>query len=167
MSAVCAASVARGYRHFLYGGVDGVGEALQQHLEKNYPGIQVVGHYTPPFRPLNAEEEAALIAQIGRLKPDVIWVGLSTPKQERFMAAYIEKLDTTLMFGVGAAFDIHTGRTKDSPGWMKRSGLQWFHRLLQEPRRLGKRYLINNPAFLFLIAGQLTVRRRSLGEPQA
>jgi N-acetylglucosaminyldiphosphoundecaprenol N-acetyl-beta-D-mannosaminyltransferase len=167
MAIVCASSVAKGYRHFLYGGVEGVGGALQARLEEAYPGIKVVGHYTPPFRPLDESEERDLIARISNLKPDVIWVGLSTPKQERFMAHYIDKLDTVLMFGVGAAFDIHTGRTKDSPQWMKKSGLQWLHRLIQEPRRLGKRYLVNNPAFLVRIAGQFAARRSYLRERQA
>ena len=85
---------------------------------------------------------------VDQLHPDIIWVGLSTPKQERFMAEYVSRLHTTLMIGVGAAFDFHTGRLKDSPAWVKRAGLQWLHRLMQEPKRLWKRYLFNNPLFL-------------------
>jgi N-acetylglucosaminyldiphosphoundecaprenol N-acetyl-beta-D-mannosaminyltransferase len=96
---------------------------------------------------------------VTKTRPDFVWVGLSTPKQERFMADHIGELDCTLMLGVGAAFDIHTGATKDAPLWMKRAGLQWFHRLLQEPRRLWRRYLLNNPKFIFKITLQLLTRR--------
>lgn len=152
----CRHSVTRGFRHFLYGGKPGIATELAENLGRRYPGIQMVGTYTPPFRPLSAEEETQLRLTIRQCKPDIIWVGLSTPKQERFMAQYIEHLDTRVMVGVGAAFDIHTGRIKDSPHWIKASGLQWLHRLFQEPRRLWKRYLVNNPAFIMRIAMQLT-----------
>lgn len=152
----CRHSVARGFRHFLYGGNDGVAEQLAVNLRRRFPGLEIVGTYTPPFRPLNAQEELELEQMVADCKPDVIWVGLSTPKQERFMAQYLERLDTKIMVGVGAAFDIHTDRIKDAPMWMKSSGLQWLHRLLQEPQRLWKRYLVNNPIFLLRIALQLT-----------
>jgi N-acetylglucosaminyldiphosphoundecaprenol N-acetyl-beta-D-mannosaminyltransferase len=89
------------------------------------------------------------------VKPDIFWVGLSTPKQERFMAQYVRKIEAKIMVGVGAAFDYHIGAIKDSPTWMKKAGLQWAHRLAQEPGRLGKRYLRNNPAFLWKIGLQL------------
>jgi N-acetylglucosaminyldiphosphoundecaprenol N-acetyl-beta-D-mannosaminyltransferase len=89
------------------------------------------------------------------VKPDIFWVGLSTPKQERFMADYFDRLDTRLMLGVGAAFDLLTGRMADAPDWMKKSGLQWAHRLVQDPRRLWRRYLVNNPKFLIAITAQL------------
>lgn len=157
---LCQHSVARGFRHFLYGGNDGVAEQLATNLRNRIPGLQVVGTYTPPFRPLNAEEEQELITKVAEAKPDVIWVGLSTPKQERFMAQYIDRLDTKLMVGVGAAFDLHTGRMIDAPDWVKAIGMQWFHRMLQEPRRLAKRYLINNPIFIYRIMMQFTGLRR-------
>jgi N-acetylglucosaminyldiphosphoundecaprenol N-acetyl-beta-D-mannosaminyltransferase len=155
MMNLCRESCARGLTHFLYGGAPGVAEELKRALEARYPGIKVVGTYTPPFRPLSMQEHFDLLRQVNELKPDIIWVGLSTPKQERFMAEYISKFDCTLMLGVGAAFDLHTGRATDSPEWVKRSGLQWAHRLLQEPRRLWRRYLINNPKFLVAITAQL------------
>ncbi|MGH9564325.1 MAG: WecB/TagA/CpsF family glycosyltransferase [Terracidiphilus sp.] len=155
MLEVCERSVEKGYTHFLYGGAPGVAEALQGSLTRRFPGLRVVGTYTPPFRPLNSEEDASLRKTIGDLRPDMIWIGLSTPKQERFMAQYLPLLDTKLMFGVGAAFDVHTGRIQDAPDWIKNSGLQWFHRLCQEPRRLWKRYLINNPRFVCKMAAQL------------
>jgi N-acetylglucosaminyldiphosphoundecaprenol N-acetyl-beta-D-mannosaminyltransferase len=155
MLETCKMSVEKGYSHFLYGGAPGVAESLEESLVKKFPGLRVVGTYTPPFRPLNDEEEGSLRKMVAFLRPDIIWVGLSTPKQERFMAKYLPLLDTKLMFGVGAAFDVHTGRIQDAPDWIKEAGLQWLHRLFQEPRRLWKRYLINNPRFVCKMAAQL------------
>ncbi|HLP78876.1 MAG TPA: WecB/TagA/CpsF family glycosyltransferase [Candidatus Paceibacterota bacterium] len=145
---------AQGCTHFLYGGSEGVAQELKSRLEKKFPEIKIVGTYTPPFRALNAGEEAELIRTVSQLKPDIFWVGLSTPKQEKFMAQYSAKLDATLMFGVGAAFDFHAGRVRQAPRWMQRSGLEWLFRLCSEPRRLWKRYLKNNPRFLWRILGQ-------------
>ena len=151
MLAVAAMSVGRGYTHFFYGGAPGVAELLKQELTVRFPGLMVIGTYTPPFRPLMEKEEEDLQTMVATLRPDVFWVGLSTPKQELFMAKYLHRLDTTLMVGVGAAFDLHTHRIKDAPDWIKKSGMQWLHRLCQEPRRLWKRYLINNPKFIYRI----------------
>ena len=160
---LCTMSVDKGYRHFLYGGKPGVAEKLSAALRTRIPGLQVVGTFTPPFRPMDPAEEFSLIERVKGLKPDVLWVGLSTPKQERFMAQFIDKLDVKLMVGVGAAFDLHTGATTDAPRWVKRAGLQWLHRLIQEPRRLWKRYLINNPKFLWNIGLQfLGIRKFSI-----
>ena len=155
MLEMCRMSPEKGYTHFLYGGKVGVAESLKKNLENKFLGIDIVGTYTPPFRPLNEREEEELREQVGLLKPDLFWVGLSTPKQERFMAEYINKLETNVMLGVGAAFDIHTGKIKDAPDWIKRIGMQWFFRLLQEPRQLWRRYLYNNPRFIGLAALQL------------
>jgi N-acetylglucosaminyldiphosphoundecaprenol N-acetyl-beta-D-mannosaminyltransferase len=148
MELICKSGVAPGWRHFFYGGAPGVVEELKARLEQRFPGLNVVGTFTPPFRPLNAEEENALIAAVAAAKPDLIWVGLSTPKQERFMAAYLPKLETSLMLGVGAAFDFHAGKVKQAPRWIQRSGLEWAYRIGQEPRRLWKRYARNNPLFI-------------------
>ena len=123
---------------------------------EKFPKLQVIGTYTPPFRALNADEVKSLSAQISATSPDILWVGLSTPKQEKFMAEFLPKLDVTLMLGVGAAFDFHTGRSKQAPRWMQRTGLEWFYRLCSEPRRLGKRYLRNNPLFVLKFLAQLT-----------
>jgi N-acetylglucosaminyldiphosphoundecaprenol N-acetyl-beta-D-mannosaminyltransferase len=153
-------SVGRRTTHFLYGGNSGVAEKLRDNLEKWYPGIRIVGIHTPPFRPLLPDEQREIEEEIARLCPDIVWVGMSTPKQERFMEENIERFTCGLMIGVGAAFDVHTGNLRDAPPWMKQAGLQWLHRLFQEPRRLGKRYLVNNPAFLWRIALQLTGLRR-------
>jgi N-acetylglucosaminyldiphosphoundecaprenol N-acetyl-beta-D-mannosaminyltransferase len=147
-------------RHFFYGGAPGVAEELKTRLEARFPGVTVCGTYCPPFRPLNPTEEADLQSIVREARPDIIWVGLSTPKQERFMAEYLSKLDTTLMFGVGAAFDFHAGRISQAPRWMQRSGLEWFYRLCSEPRRLGRRYLVNNPLFIWRILGQLSGLRK-------
>ena len=160
MAAMCALSVQRGYRHFLYGGKPEVAELLKETLQRRYPGLRVVGTYTPPFRNLSAEEEDEVLTQVRALKPHILWVGLSTPKQEWFMAQYIGRLEVPLLVGVGAAFDYHTGRIRDCPHWMKRAGLQWFHRLLQDPRRLWKRYLLNIPRFAWSIALQMLKLRR-------
>ena len=148
-------SVAKGQTHFYYGGADGVAEELKKTMEARYPGLRVVGTYTPPFRALTADEECELQETVARLKPDLFWVGLSTPKQEKFMAQHLGKLDTKVMLGVGAAFDMHTGRIKDVPEWFKATGLQWIHRIWQDPRRLWKRYLYNNPRFVVRITAQL------------
>ena len=153
---VCAWSEASGCRHFLYGGADGVAELLAQKLKKKFPKLEIVGTFTPPFRALNADEEEKLREQIRAAKPDILWVGLSTPKQEKFMAEFLPKLDVTLMIGVGAAFDFHSGRVRQAPRWMQRSGLEWFYRLGCEPRRLAKRYFRNNPLFVLKFFGQLT-----------
>lgn len=153
---VCKDSVAQGTSHFLYGGKEGVVEELKTTLEQRFPGIRIVGTYCPPFRPLKDEEAAELARQVSATQPDLFWVGLSTPKQERFMAEYLPRLDTRIMLGVGAAFDLHTGRMTDAPAWVKQIGMQWFHRLCQEPRRLARRYGMIVPTFLFLIALQAT-----------
>ncbi len=160
MHELCAASTDGGVRHFFYGGGPGVAEGLKAALESRFPGLCVCGTYTPPFRPLNHQEEFDLIRLMEQTRPDICWVGLSTPKQERFMAAYLERLPVTLMIGVGAAFDLHSGRIRQAPYWMQRSGLEWFFRLTQEPRRLWKRYLINNPSFLIRILAQFTGLKR-------
>ena len=153
---VCAWSETSGAKHFFYGGADGVAELLAQKLKAKFPKLAVVGTFTPPFRALNAEEEKSLAEQVRAARPDILWVGLSTPKQEKFMAEFLPKLDATLMIGVGAAFDFHSGRVRQAPRWMQRSGLEWLYRLACEPRRLAKRYFRNNPLFVWQFLGQLT-----------
>jgi N-acetylglucosaminyldiphosphoundecaprenol N-acetyl-beta-D-mannosaminyltransferase len=146
--------------HFLCGGEEGVAENLRDALLRRFPWAKIAGIYSPPFRAMTTEEERELAATMQSLKPDIIWVGLSTPKQERFMARYLPILDTKLMIGVGAAFLFHTGAIQDSPKWVKRAGLQWLHRLFQEPSRLWKRYLLNNPPFIFSVMLQILRLKR-------
>ena len=156
MLAVMEATRDGKYSHYFYGGAPGVADALRESMERRFPGARIVGTHCPPFRPLTAEEDAALCAEIAEKKPDLFWVGLSTPKQERFMAAYLPRLATTVAFGVGAAFDFHTGRMREAPRWMMRAGLQWLHRLGSDPRRLWKRYAVIVPTFIGRIALQFS-----------
>jgi N-acetylglucosaminyldiphosphoundecaprenol N-acetyl-beta-D-mannosaminyltransferase len=143
------------YSHFFYGGKPGIADELSTILSRRFPMARIVGTYTPPFRELTGAEERSLISTVRSLRPSIIWVGISTPRQEMFMRKYLPLLDTSLMFGVGAAFDFHTGRIKDCADWIKRAGLQWLHRLIQDPRHLMWRYLRNNPEFIWRIALQL------------
>ena len=160
---VCAWSETSGAKHFFYGGADGVAELLAQKLKEKFPKLQVAGTFTPPFRALNEIEVCDLQKRISESQPDILWVGLSTPKQEKFMAEFLPKLDATVMIGVGAAFDFHSGRVKQAPRWMQRSGLEWFYRLCSEPRRLAKRYFRNNPLFVLKFFGQLTGLKKYSG----
>ncbi len=156
MLAVCDAGRAVGLRHSFVGGAPGVADDLKQKLITRFPGLEVVHTFSPPFRPLEAAELATLRAEITRTRPDVIWVGLGTPKQEKFMAAHWPLLDAGVLIGVGAAFDFHSGRVPQAPRWMQRSGLEWLFRLGTEPRRLGWRYLTTNPLFVLRVFAQLS-----------
>jgi N-acetylglucosaminyldiphosphoundecaprenol N-acetyl-beta-D-mannosaminyltransferase len=144
------------YTHFLYGGKPGVAKELAARLSHEFPWARVLGTYTPPFRELRLHEERQLIERMCRLRPSIVWVGISSPRQELFMYRNLHRFPTTLMFGVGAAFDFHTGRIRESADWVKRAGLQWLHRLVQDPKHLLWRYLRTNPAFLWQIGLQLT-----------
>jgi len=155
MRELCRRSPKTGLSHFLYGGKPGIAEELKANLERKFPGINVVGTYTPPFRPLSEAEKSELQTELVRTRPDIFWIGLSTPKQEQFMAENFGSLDCRIMIGVGAAFDIHTGHVQDAPQWIKNAGMQWLHRLFQEPSRLWKRYLVNNSAFVYRMVLQL------------
>jgi len=166
MLAVLERSSKEGWTHFFYGGAPGVAEELRQRMEQRFPGLKVVGTYCPPFRPLNEQEEAELVETVARVRPDFFWVGLSTPKQERFMDRYLPRLETKVMLGVGAAFDFHTGRVRQAPRWVQRIGMEWFFRLCSEPRRLWRRYLRNNPLFLWYVFCHVVgIRRRPLIMP--
>ena len=163
MLALCERSVTRGYRHFFYGGAEGVPEQLAANLQHRFPGLTIVGTYSPPFRPLTPEEDDQAVQMINEASPDVVWVGLGSPKQERWMAAHISRVKAPVIIGVGAAFDFLTGRKRQAPRWMQRNGLEWLFRLLTEPRRLWRRYLVNNPLFILLVLAQaLELRRYSL-----
>jgi N-acetylglucosaminyldiphosphoundecaprenol N-acetyl-beta-D-mannosaminyltransferase len=149
MLAVCDAGRAVGLTHYFYGGAPGVGDELRANLTARFPGLNVVGVFTPPFRALEPAELATLQADIQAKRPDIMWVGLGAPKQERFMARHWQQLEAGVLIGVGAAFDFHTGRTRQAPRWMQRSGVEWLFRMATEPRRLSSRYLRHNPRFVW------------------
>jgi N-acetylglucosaminyldiphosphoundecaprenol N-acetyl-beta-D-mannosaminyltransferase len=138
------------YRHFFYGGAPGVADHLAQAERERY-GIQIAGTYCPPFRPLTEKEESDVQALIEKTRPDVLWVGLSTPKQERWMHQHRHTLRVPVMLGVGAAFDLNTGRLKQAPAWMRENGLEWLFRLCAEPRRLWQRYIVNGSQFAWAV----------------
>lgn len=157
---VCRATVGTELTHFFYGGGPGTADALATNLQARFPGLNIVGTHCPPFRPLTADEADALEKRIHEVRPNFFWVGLSTPKQEAFMAAYSQQLGVPVMLGVGAAFDFISGRIVQAPRWIQRSGFEWLWRLCAEPKRLGPRYFKNNPLFLIRSFAQLTGLRR-------
>jgi len=151
----------RGHRVWLYGGRDqGSLVQLALSMRRRHPGIRIVGGYSPPFRPLTEGEEANLVTQINEARPDVLWVGIGVPKQEKWMARMRGRLDVPVMCGVGAAFDFHSGRVPMAPAWMQDRGLEWIYRMGQEPRRLMRRYLTTNPRFVGAFARQYLSERR-------
>jgi len=151
---VCSRSIDRGYRHFFYGGGKTVPAQLAFRLSRKFPGLDVAGIYSPPFRPLTSQEDDDIVRRINESGADIVWVGLSTPKQERWMAEHRDRLRAPVLVGVGAAFDFHAGLKKQAPGWMQRNGLEWLYRMASEPRRLGPRYLVNNPMFVTRLLGR-------------
>lgn len=151
MLAFCEETKAQGLRHFFYGGEPGVPKELAESLKRRFPNMQVAGTYSPPFRPLTREEDDEIVAMISRANPDVLWVGLGAPKQERWMHAHRDKLNVPVVVGVGAAFDMLSGRRSQAPRWMREHGFEWLFRLFQEPRRLWRRYLIYGTEFIVLI----------------
>jgi N-acetylglucosaminyldiphosphoundecaprenol N-acetyl-beta-D-mannosaminyltransferase len=160
MMEVCRESVARGYRHYFYGTTPETLNRLTEGLRRRFPGLQIAGTYSPPFRPLTESERNEAVARMNGAAPDIIWVGLSTPKQERWMAEQRPDLDAPVLIGVGAAFDFHAGNVRQAPRWMQPLCLEWLFRLLVEPRRLWKRYLLNNPQFVVSFAMQRLGLRR-------
>jgi N-acetylglucosaminyldiphosphoundecaprenol N-acetyl-beta-D-mannosaminyltransferase len=149
-----------GYRHFLYGSTWRTLEMLRRNLQSEFPACPIVGAHAPPFRPAGSDEDDAVIEQINSSATDIIWVGLSTPKQELWMARHRHRLSAPALIGVGAAFDFHSGFVRRAPRWSQRTGLEWTFRMATAPRRLGKRYLRNNPAFVALIAAERMGLRR-------
>lgn len=136
------------YRHFFYGSKQETLELLEEKLNEGYPGIQIAGMYSPPFRPLTVEEDLAVIKMINDAKPDFVWIGLGAPKQENWMAAHQGKIDG-LMIGVGAGFDYFAGNIERAPEWMQKWNLEWLYRLMQDPKRLFQRYWHTNTRFIW------------------
>jgi N-acetylglucosaminyldiphosphoundecaprenol N-acetyl-beta-D-mannosaminyltransferase len=134
MRALCKQSLEHGHSHSFYGGAPGVVEELSSRLETEYPGLQIAGHYTPPFGEVSPEEDQRIIEHIRAAGPDILWVGISSPRQEIWMAEHVNKLDVPVLIGVGAAFDFLSGRKPQAPRWIQRSGLEWLYRFFREPR---------------------------------
>jgi N-acetylglucosaminyldiphosphoundecaprenol N-acetyl-beta-D-mannosaminyltransferase len=164
MAHCCERAARTGARMFLYGGRDQDAlVALATNLRERYPGLAIVGGYVPPFRPLTAEEEDAVVDEINRSNADIVWVGIGVPKQEKWMAAMRERLEAPVLVGVGAAFDFHAGLVPQAPRWMQSMGLEWAYRLAQEPGRLWRRYLRYNPRFVIGFLRQWLRHRRQHG----
>ena len=154
-------AAASGQRFYLYGGRNqGALVQLALNLRTRFPGIRIVGGYSPPHRSLTVEEEASVVREVNASGADVVWVGIGVPKQEKWMAAMRERLDTPVLIGVGAAFDFHSGLVPQAPGVLQDAGLEWAYRLLREPRRLWRRYLRYNPRFVWALAREHLARRR-------
>ncbi len=156
LEAMCARAPQQGHRHFFYGSSAQVVQQLVSRLSQRFPGLVVAGYLSPPFRPLTAEEDAADVAAINAAQPDFVWVGMGMPKQEKWMASHVGRIHAAALLGVGAAFDFHAGTKPRAPLWMQRSGFEWLFRLISEPRRLAKRYLVDNTIFVARTLQQLT-----------
>ena len=150
----CQYGLAPTWRHFFYGGGAGVARGLAAKLKGQFQRLEIAGVHTPPFREMSPEEDRATVALINKTDPDIVWVGLSSPKQEFWMADHLGKIEAPVMIGVGAAFDFLSGNKPQAPRWIQRSGLEWLFRLATEPRRLWPRYR-QYPKFLLLAVAQL------------
>ncbi len=162
MSQACAHAARAGHRLYLYGGRNqGALVQLSLNLRRMHPGIQIVGGYSPPHRPLTAEERDSVIEEINRSGADVVWVGIGVPKQEKWMTDMRQQLEAPMLLGVGAAFDFHAGLVPQAPRWLQNAGLEWAFRLVQEPQRLWRRYLRYNPRFVVAFARQFATHLRT------
>jgi N-acetylglucosaminyldiphosphoundecaprenol N-acetyl-beta-D-mannosaminyltransferase len=158
--ALCAATANTNVSHYFWGGLPGVPEALVAGLTARFPGLKVAGMYSPPVGEVGTQPDPAVVDRLNGAGASIIWVGLGSPKQDLWMELYRPALNAPLLIGVGAAFDMLAGIKRQAPRWMQRSGLEWLYRLLQEPGRLGKRYLVYNPRFIWLLfRHQLLFRR--------
>ena len=154
MLEVCRVAAEKGWSSYFYGGKPGVADRLAEKLTSRFPGLPVAGTHSPPFGDLSPDEDREIIARINQANADIVWVGLSTPKQERWMAEHRASVNAKVLVGVGAAFDINSGGVRQAPVLVQRSGFEWLYRLAQEPGRLWRRYLRNNPAFLWKVLSQ-------------
>ena len=160
MVSLCDRGREIGLRHYFLGGRAGTAERLAERLIERFPGLSIVGTVSPPFRPIDPAEDAAIVDSINAVAPDVVWVGLGSPKQELWAAEHAGRLTAPLILPVGAAFDFHSGQLRRAPGWMQRTGLEWLFRLAMEPRRLFRRYVTTNARFLYLVAREALASRR-------
>lgn len=161
MVSVCERTASTSIRHFFFGGAPGVPEKLAQSLRTRFPGLEIIGTYSPPFGPTMVEEDRKIVDAINAAAPDIVWVGLSTPKQEKWMHAHRDRLRVPVLIGVGAAFDINSGMKRQAPIWMREHGLEWLFRLMQEPQRLWRRYILYGSQFIFYVVLELLRSRKS------
>jgi N-acetylglucosaminyldiphosphoundecaprenol N-acetyl-beta-D-mannosaminyltransferase len=154
LRALCEKSAGTGIRHFFWGGLPGTVEQLGTALKTRYPHLEIAGVFAPPVGPLESEPLPEMVERLNSADPQIVWVGLGSPKQDQWMALYRPALNAPLLIGVGAAFDFVAGTKRQAPIWMQRSGLEWLFRLIQEPGRLWKRYLLYNPRFVWGILRQ-------------
>ena len=159
LPAICERSVKEGWRHYFHGGAAGVPTTLAERLCQRYPGLNVVGAEAPPYRLTVDYADPDEVDLINAAKPDIVWIALGCPKQEQWMVHYVGKIENAVLIGIGAAFDFHSGRMRRAPLWMQRYGLEWFHRLISEPTRLWRRYLILAPKFLVLTVVEILRER--------
>ncbi|MCK5013154.1 MAG: WecB/TagA/CpsF family glycosyltransferase [Candidatus Omnitrophica bacterium] len=151
MQALCRSGEKKGYKHYLYGSTESTCGLLRNVLKRKFPNIDIRGHYAPPYRPVHAQEDESIVNEINSADPDILWVGLGSPKQDFWMYEHRAKLKAPIIIGVGAAFDFIAGVKKQAPRWMRRFGLEWFFRLCSEPKRLWKRYFLGNTKFIYLL----------------
>ena len=162
MLKVCDLGRQFGFKHFFYGGAPQVGERLAANLSGMFPGLQVAGIHCPPFRQMTSQEDDEVVEHINRAKPDIVWVGLGAPKQEKWMVEHADRLCAPVMIGVGAAFDFHSGNVPWAPGWVRKYGLEWAYRLACNPRRMTRRNL-DSPLFMAAVMKQAVRERLSRG----
>jgi N-acetylglucosaminyldiphosphoundecaprenol N-acetyl-beta-D-mannosaminyltransferase len=162
MLTLCDRGRERHLRHYFLGGLPGVPEQLALRLSDRFPGLLVAGTESPPFRQVSTDEDDALVRRINEADPDIVWVGLGSPKQELWAADHQDRLSAGLVLPVGAAFDFHSGRLRRAPRWMQQIGLEWFYRLAMEPRRLFRRYVVTNSKFVALVIREEFRRRKGV-----
>lgn len=157
---LCEATTNTDIRHYFWGGLPGVPETLRANLMERFPGLNVAGASAPPVTEVSARADQEAIERLNTSGAHIVWVGLGSPKQDLWMALHRTALEAPLLIGVGAAFDLLAGTKRQAPRWMQRSGLEWVYRLLQEPGRLGRRYLVYNPKFVWLVLRYQLLSRR-------
>ena len=160
MMEVGGAAKAHGYTFFLYGGAADAPDKIEEYLKARFEGINIVGKYSPPFRALTEEEDHEVCDMINRARPDFLWVGLGSPKQDVWISEHREKIRGTIMVASGATFDFFSGRIKQAPAWIRQSGFEWLYRLTKDFRRLWVRYTIYNLIFMVMFSLQLAGLRR-------
>jgi N-acetylglucosaminyldiphosphoundecaprenol N-acetyl-beta-D-mannosaminyltransferase len=158
MQKICEISQKKGYRNYLYGSSPDVLSKLSDKLNIKYPNLVISGSFSPPFRKLTKDEDNKIVTDINSSNPDIVWVGLGSPKQDLWMHEHRHKINAPVMIGVGAAFDFIAGTKPQAPRWMRKVGLEWFFRLMTEPKRLWRRYLVNNTLFIWYVGVEMVQR---------